>query len=185
MDRLQRRAQTVRAAWGRSLRVTLGLVLAAGLLAGCAGSMDGPGGDVAGDPALRDLSVRFADEVPDTILFDFDRAALDAQARAVLDAQAAFIRSYPQVWFRVEGHADRVGSPAYNQALGLRRANAALDYLVARGVNREQLEALVSFGEDRPAIETEDRERQNRRVVTEVGGFLDPACNCRKRPGVE
>lgn len=119
------------------------------------------------------------------MLFDFDSAALDASARAALDAQAAFIRQYPQVWFKVEGHADRVGSPAYNEALGLRRANAALDYLVSRGVNRAQLEALVSFGEDQPTIETADRERRNRRVVTDVGGLLDPECNCRKRPGVE
>ncbi len=130
------------------------------------------------------LAPVFEQSVPTTINFDFDKSILDAQARTILDAQAAFIKRYPSVWFRVEGHADRVGSQSYNQTLGLSRANAALDYLVSRGVDPLQLEALVSFGEDRPAIDSDARERQNRRVVTSVGGTTDPTCNCRKRPGV-
>ncbi|MDJ0992527.1 MAG: OmpA family protein [Dinoroseobacter sp.] len=131
------------------------------------------------------LSSLFEDTVTTTVFFDFDKAELDATARAALGEQAAFILQYPTIWFRVEGHADRVGSVDYNEVLGLRRANAALEYLVSQGVQRSQLEAVVSFGEERPAIEIEARERRNRRVVTEVGGTLDPVCNCRKRPGVE
>lgn len=131
-----------------------------------------------------DLAPVFEQSVLTTINFDFDKSILDAQARTILDEQAAFIKRYPTVWFRVEGHADRVGSQSYNQALGLSRANAALDYLVSQGVNPLQLEALVSFGEDRPAVDTDARERQNRRVVTSVGGTIDPSCNCRKRPGL-
>ncbi len=133
---------------------------------------------------VKDLDPSFRQNVPTTIFFDFDSTALDADARRALDAQAAFIRQYPTIWFSVEGHADRVGSPNYNQALGLRRANAALNYLVSRGVNPVQLEAIVSFGEDKPAIETQARERQNRRVITSVAGTIDPDCNCRKRPGI-
>lgn len=156
----------------------LAAAVAAALLSGCAG-----GG--ASESAGRDLGAEFARSVDTTVFFASNSVTLDATAQAKLDAQAAFIRQYPQLWFKVEGHADRVGSPAYNRDLGLRRANAALDYLVSRGVNREQLEALVSFGEERPAIETEAEERRNRRVVTDVGGLLDPECNCRRRPGVE
>ena len=130
------------------------------------------------------LTPLFQQSVPTTILFDFNQATLDPEARRILDAQAAFIRQYPTIWFSVEGHADRVGAPQYNQALGLKRANTALDYLVTQGVNPTQLEAIVSFGEDKPAVETEARERRNRRVVTSVGGTIDPTCNCRKRPGV-
>lgn len=140
---------------------------------------------MAADPALRDLSLRFRKEVPDTVTFAFNSAKIEPAARPTLAAQAAFIRQYPAVRFTVAGFADRVGSQAYNQELGLRRANAALDYLVAQGVNRAQLEAIVSFGEDRPVIETETEERRNRRVVTAVAGYLEPDCNCRKRPGVE
>ena len=154
----------------------IGLLLALGslLLAGCS--------DGGRDPTPRDLSLRFATEVQDTVTFDFDSAELDAAARHVLDAQARFIRQTPEVWFQVEGHADRTGQQAYNLDLGRKRATAALDYLVSRGVNPAQLYALVSFGEERPAIDTQERERRNRRVIVSVGGYLDAACKCRKRP---
>ena len=118
------------------------------------------------------LARRFAEEVPATINFAFDSAALDASARAALDHQANWIRQFPEVRFRVYGHTDAVGSTAYNKQLGLRRAQAAVRYLTRRGINRSRLEAVVSFGETRPLIVTQDRERRNRRTVTEVNGFI-------------
>ncbi|MBN2906089.1 MAG: OmpA family protein [Rhodobacteraceae bacterium] len=120
------------------------------------------------------LSRRFAAEVPSTINFAFDSAELDGQARAALDAQAAWIKQYPYVKFRVYGHTDKVGSNAYNKGLGMRRARAAVSYLVSRGISRSRLEALISYGETQPLIVTEGRERRNRRTVTEVSGFLEP-----------
>jgi outer membrane protein OmpA-like peptidoglycan-associated protein len=118
------------------------------------------------------LAERFAAEVPTTINFAFDSATLDAEARAVLRQQAAFIRHFPEVRFSVYGHTDLVGSRAYNHRLGLRRARAAVDYLVSLGVERSRLEALVSLGESQPIVATETEERRNRRTVTEVTGFL-------------
>jgi len=118
------------------------------------------------------LANRFAKEVPSTITFAFDSARLDADARAVLDRQADWIRQFPEVRFRVYGHTDAVGSNAYNRALGQRRANAAVAYLSARGISRARLEAVVSYGETQPLIVTQGRERRNRRTVTEVSGFL-------------
>ncbi|MDC0657479.1 OmpA family protein [Leisingera sp. SS27] len=118
------------------------------------------------------LAGRFAKEVPNTINFDFDSARLDQDARAVLDRQAHWIKQFPEVRFRVFGHTDAVGSNAYNKSLGLRRARAAVNYLVSRGISRNRLEAVVSFGETQPLIPTPDRERRNRRTVTEVSGFL-------------
>ncbi|KII12192.1 MULTISPECIES: OmpA family protein [Phaeobacter] len=118
------------------------------------------------------LATRFAEEVPTTITFAFDSAQLDGNARAVLDQQAHWIRQFPEVRFRVFGHTDAVGSASYNKALGLRRARAAVNYLVGRGISRSRLQAVVSFGETQPLIPTPDRERRNRRTVTEVSGFL-------------
>nr|WP_243697869.1 OmpA family protein [Rhodovulum bhavnagarense] len=124
--------------------------------------------------AVLNLSRRFAAEVPSTINFAFDSAVLDGQARAVLSRQAEWIRAYPLVKFRVYGHTDMVGSTAYNRALGMRRARAAVDFMVSQGISRNRLEAMVSFGETQPLIVTEGRERRNRRTVTEVSGFLRP-----------
>lgn len=125
--------------------------------------------------AMVDLAERFHREVPDTVTFAFNSAQLDAGARAALDRQAHFIRQFPELRFRVYGHTDLVGSPAYNQGLGMRRAQAVVAYLSSRGVSRSRLEAVVSYGETRPVIDTQDRERRNRRTVTEVSGFVADA----------
>lgn len=121
---------------------------------------------------VYDLSTRFAKEVLSTVNFAFNSAQLDAGARDTLREQAHWIKQFPEVRFRVYGHTDKVGSSAYNKALGLRRANAAVNYLVGQGISRSRLEAVVSYGESQPLIVTQGRERRNRRTVTEVSGFV-------------
>lgn len=120
-----------------------------------------------------DLARRFAAEVDSTINFAFDSAVLDAAAQATLRRQADWIRQFPEVRFRVFGHTDLVGSDAYNRALGLRRAQAAVAFLATQGIGRERLEAVVSLGRTQPLIPTPDPERRNRRTVTEVSGFVE------------
>lgn len=121
---------------------------------------------------LANLNQRFAAEVPTMVTFEFDRSVLDADAKAVLREQADWIRQFPEIRFSVFGHTDAVGPDSYNKSLGRRRANAAVNYLVSQGVNRARLKALVSFGESRLAVESSDRERRNRRTVTEVSGVV-------------
>jgi peptidoglycan-associated lipoprotein len=118
------------------------------------------------------LAERFAAEVPDTINFAFNSTELSVEAQDILRKQANFIRQFPEVRFRVFGHADKVGSNAYNQRLGLRRAQAAVAYLSSLGISRSRLEAVISFGETRPLIATNEAEVRNRRTVTEVSGFV-------------
>lgn len=120
---------------------------------------------------LVDLQSRFRAAAPDMINFAFDSADLDDEARAILTQQAAWIKSNPSIKLRVYGHTDLVGSAGYNRGLGLRRARAAVNYLVASGVRRGQVEAVASFGETRPLVATQNRERLNRRTVTEVAGL--------------
>jgi len=118
------------------------------------------------------LNRRFSQEVNVMVTFPFNSTALDETARAVLREQAAWIRQFPEVRFKVYGHTDLVGSRSSNRRLGLRRAEAVVLYLESQGVNRDRLEAVVTFGETQPLIVTEGRERRNRRTVTEVSGFV-------------
>ncbi|NYS25680.1 OmpA family protein [Rhodobacteraceae bacterium 2376] len=120
----------------------------------------------------RALAERFAREVPSMVNFAFDSATLDAEARAILRRQAHWIRQFPEVRFRVYGHTDLVGSAAYNHRLGMRRANAVVNYLVQNGVGRDRLAGVVSHGQTRPLVATQAPERANRRTVTEVSGFV-------------
>ena len=121
---------------------------------------------------VHDLSNRFANEVLSTVNFAFNSATLDAGARDTLREQAAWIRQFPEVRFRVYGHADAVGSNSYNKRIGMARARAVVAFLTSQGISRSRLEAVVSFGESQPLIVTQGRERRNRRTVTEVTGFV-------------
>ena len=123
--------------------------------------------------ALQNISNNFRASVPTTVNFEFNRSVLDAEARAILDQQAAWISQYPNVQFSVYGHTDLVGSESYNRSLGMRRARAALNYLVSRGVSRSQLRAVASRGESQPLVATQQPERLNRRSVTDVSGFAN------------
>lgn len=125
------------------------------------------------DPAirLRDLSIAFAAEARDTVNFDFNKTALDAEARKALDGQAAWLKRNKEVRMTVTGHTDLVGGELYNDRLGLRRAQAVVAYLARRGVKADRLDAVESRGEAEPVVQTPDRERRNRRTVTAVAGF--------------
>ena len=119
-----------------------------------------------------DLTRRFGADVPNMVNFEFNSAVLDGAAQQALMQQADWIRQFPEVRFRVYGHTDLVGSDAYNKRLGLRRAQAVVSFLASQGISRSRLEAVASFGETQPVVFTQAPERQNRRTVTEVSGFV-------------
>jgi peptidoglycan-associated lipoprotein len=56
---------------------------------------------------------------------------------------------HPDLTIRIEGHCDERGTVEYNLALGERRAQAVLDYLVAYGIPRDRI-SVVTYGEERP-----------------------------------
>ncbi len=82
-----------------------------------------------------------------TTHFAFDSAALGGADQPALSEFAAVIsKHHPGALITVEGFADPAGSTAYNQTLGLRRANAVKGYLSAQGLTATQLRT-VSYGE--------------------------------------
>lgn len=121
--------------------------------------------------ATQMLGHRFESEVNNTITFAFNKSDLTPQAQETLARQATWIKQFPEVRFSVYGYADRVGTEAYNQGLGLRRAQTAVAFLVSQGISRGRLQALVSYGETRPVVDTQGPEERNRRAVTTVSGF--------------
>ncbi|HEU0045722.1 peptidoglycan-associated lipoprotein Pal [Sphingomonas sp.] len=104
-----------------------------------------------------------------TVLFGLDQYDIDATARAILDSQAEWLARNPRVRVTIEGHADERGTREYNLALGDQRANAAKNYLAARGVDAARM-TTISYGKERPAAlgSDEDSYAQNRRAVTVV-----------------
>ena len=66
------------------------------------------------------LNTKLASEVSPIVNFDFNKDVLTPKAVAIVDAQAAWMRRYPQIRFSVFGHTDLVGSEAYNFDLAKR-----------------------------------------------------------------
>jgi outer membrane protein OmpA-like peptidoglycan-associated protein len=102
------------------------------------------------------------------VLFAFNSAELTSATTDNLSKVAEALKSgeLASYCFRIEGHADNVGSDAYNQSLSERRAESVVQYLAGRlSIEPERLLA-VGYGESRPIDnnETEDGRQKNRRV---------------------
>ncbi len=112
------------------------------------------------------------------IFFDYDKSNLRDDAKSALDAKFPILQANSGVRIRIEGNADERGSDEYNQALGMRRAEEARRYLVAKGIDAGRID-IVSFGEEHPVC-TEHEEScwsQNRRdefVIVAGGDNLMP-----------
>ena len=99
------------------------------------------------------------------VFFDWDKYNLTERARQIIGEAAGASRKVQTTRIEVAGHADRSGTPAYNQRLSQRRADAVAAELVRQGIARNEI-AVSAYGESRPLVPTADgvREPQNRRV---------------------
>ncbi len=97
--------------------------------------------------------------------FDFDEAALRADAKTALENNAKWMEKSSGVNVIVEGHCDERGSVEYNLALGERRSKAAKEYLVSYGIAAGRM-TTISYGKERPFDPGHDENSwaQNRRA---------------------
>ena len=107
--------------------------------------------------------------VGDRVFYAFNQSSLSDEAKATLDRQAAWLAKYPQVSIQVAGNCDERGTEEFNLALGNRRATAAKDYLVAKGVDGSRL-TTISYGKDKPTAVGSDEQAwaQNRNAISSV-----------------
>jgi len=105
------------------------------------------------------------------VLFDFDKAVIKPEGKSKLDDIAGKVRGINLEVVIAIGHADSIGSDAYNQRLSVRRAESVKAYLVSKGIepNRVYTEGK---GEKQPVADnkTRDGRAKNRRVEIEVIG---------------
>ena len=69
-----------------------------------------------------------------TVNFDFDRYAIRPDAMSKLDDLVGKLRNVNLEVIIAVGHADRLGSDAYNMKLSVRRADSVKAYLVSKGI---------------------------------------------------
>lgn len=115
---------------------------------------------------LEDMMNRLMAE---EIYFEFDKASLSEKARELLAEAADIMQREPSLVVEVQGHTDERGAEAYNMALGGKRAQSVVQYLIDYGVAGSRLKS-VSFGEEAPKAEgaSEEAYALNRRAAFKV-----------------
>ena len=73
------------------------------------------------------------------VLFDFDRAVVKPEGKSKLDDLADKVKGINLEVIIAIGHADAIGTPAYNQNLSVRRAEAIKAYLISKGVESNRV----------------------------------------------
>ena len=106
------------------------------------------------------------------VYFRFDQSSIDSSEYSKLDQVASYIMSNPGTGVVIEGNCDSKGSDEYNRALGERRALAAKDYLMDKGISDSRIRT-VSYGEEKPAVpNTDDSSRAKNRRDEFIGVTL-------------
>jgi OOP family OmpA-OmpF porin len=111
--------------------------------------------------------VTFASDV----LFDFDKSVVKPEGKSKLDDLSAKVRGVNLEVVIAIGHADSIGSDAYNQKLSVRRAESVKAYLVSKGIEANRI-YTEGKGRKQPVADNRTREgrAKNRRVEIEVIG---------------
>ena len=117
----------------------------------------------------RDAAAAAAAEKEQTafedIYFAYDKSTIEPEAREILKRLASLLGSNKNYSLVVEGHCDERGTVEYNLALGQRRADAAMKYLVDLGLDKESIKT-ITYGKERPLETGHDEEAwtKNRRA---------------------
>ena len=101
-----------------------------------------------------------------SIYFDYDKFAVTSAMKSKLSSNSEVVKMVSDTFsVKLEGNCDEWGSDEYNFALGLKRANAVKEALVAEGTDASKI-SMVSYGESNPACSDKTQEcwAKNRRV---------------------
>ena len=99
------------------------------------------------------------------VLFDTDKSSLKSESFEELDQVAEILLTFPEYQIKITGHTDSINTEHYNMTLSINRAKSCVDYLLTKGVPKNQLE-YEGKGENAPIAsnETEEGRQMNRRV---------------------
>jgi OmpA-OmpF porin, OOP family len=115
-----------------------------------------------------------------TVNFDFDRYVIRPDTRSRLDDLVGKLRNVNLEVVIAVGHADRLGSDAYNMKLSVRRADSVKAYLVSKGIAASRI-YTEGKGERQPIKDCKGSGKTkeliaclepNRRVETEAVGSV-------------
>lgn len=105
-----------------------------------------------------------------TVPFGLNKSALTADSRQELDKLAQDVQSDKRFFIAVEGYTDKTGGAAYNEVLSRKRADAVVEYLVAKHDIPIYRIHTIGLGDEKPVDEAHNRaaRAKNRRVEVKV-----------------
>lgn len=123
--------------------------------------------------SLRSVVSNFDDyqvKTSATVNFKFDKWNLSDEAKQELDKIADDIKTSKRFFIAVEGYTDRTGSNEYNEQLSRKRADAVVEYLVAKHDIPVYRIQMVGLGKEKPVDDARNRaaSAKNRRVEVKV-----------------
>lgn len=136
------------------------------------GGIIGPGSGIPGQYGENGQQIELYH-----IYYDFDQHYIREDAAIELDKIVKFMADNPGITVELRSHTDSRGTIPYNQALSDRRANAALQYIIARGISSSRISAK-GFGESQPVNEcvdgvlcSDNKHQDNRRTEFAIVGY--------------
>lgn len=93
--------------------------------------------------------------VVENVYFAFDMNDIREMYQEEMDTVVSLMTKYEDLIVKVEGHTDSKGSDSYNQALSERRANAAKEYIIEKGIDEERI-LTKGYGESTPIAPNEN-----------------------------
>ncbi|WP_264552997.1 OmpA family protein [Flavobacterium sp. N2038] len=103
-----------------------------------------------------------------SVYFDFNKSTPIENSTAAIDVVLTYLRKNPSVSLDIVGHADQVGSAAYNDKLSNARANNVKTILEKAGISSSRLNVVPQGADDSIAKDSEEARRLARRVTFKV-----------------
>ncbi len=141
------------------------------------------GGYSVDDPWLEVLNMKNKQKqeaitIIESLYYAYGDFKIDASGQNILDKVITVLNSNKNLNIELSSHTDSRSSDGFNLALSQKRAKAAVDYIISKGINKSRLKA-VGYGESRllnncknDAPCSEEEHAKNRRTefkIVEIG----------------
>jgi outer membrane protein OmpA-like peptidoglycan-associated protein len=106
----------------------------------------------------------------ESVYFDFDKSNVKEIEKSKVDKLVTLLKENSNYYVNLTGHADSVGTDAYNLNLSKNRNSSVVRAITAAGINRNRILSTKPLGESSPAAtnDTEEGRALNRRVEFEI-----------------
>jgi len=103
------------------------------------------------------------------VFFNSGKWDVKSDSYAELDRLVALLSDITSLKIEISGHTDNIGSVSFNELLSQRRADAVVNYLVGKGVDKKRLSAK-GYGQSKPVDSNNTAEGRalNRRTEFEI-----------------